>query len=48
VKKFRLLPSGGSDFHGSNKPHIAIGVGKGNLRIPLEYLRAIEKRAAGK
>ncbi|MBE5957149.1 MAG: PHP domain-containing protein [Lachnospiraceae bacterium] len=28
-----LLVSGGSDFHGDNKPYIYMGVGKGNLRI---------------
>ncbi len=33
-----LLKSGGSDFHGSNKPQIKIGVGKGNLVVPYEYL----------
>ena len=33
--EFGLLPSGGSDFHGANKPDIAIGTGRGNLRIPL-------------
>ena len=30
--EFALLPSGGSDFHGSNKPDISLGTGKGNLR----------------
>ena len=29
----RLLPTGGSDFHGANKPDISIGVGRGNLRV---------------
>lgn len=38
-----LLYSGGSDFHGQIKPDIQIGFGKGNLRIPYEYLTAIEK-----
>lgn len=38
-----LLPSGGSDYHGGNKPHIRIGVGQGNLRIPYEWAQAIEK-----
>lgn len=31
---FRLLPSGGSDFHGANKPDIQLGVGRGGLRVP--------------
>ncbi len=37
-KKYGLLPSGGSDFHGSNKPAIDIGTGRGNLSVPYEYL----------
>ncbi len=32
--EFGLLESGGSDFHGSIKPGVALGVGKGNLDIP--------------
>lgn len=35
--EFGLLPSGGSDFHGKNKPDISIGSGKGNLVIPLSF-----------
>lgn len=31
---FCLLESGGSDFHGSIKPGVELGVGKGNLDIP--------------
>lgn len=38
---FGLCHSGGSDFHGQNKPDIFLGTGKGNLRIPLEYLDAL-------
>lgn len=34
AKKFNLLESGGSDYHGSIKPNIELGVGKGNLDIP--------------
>ncbi|WP_443770731.1 PHP domain-containing protein [Anaerostipes sp.] len=33
-KEFDLLASGGSDFHGSNKPDISIGSGRGPLRVP--------------
>ena len=32
--EFSLLPSGGSDFHGSVKPDISLGTGKGWLCIP--------------
>lgn len=40
-----LLPSGGSDFHGSNKPHISIGTGiDQNLHIPYSILDALRSR----
>lgn len=38
AEEFRLLPSGGSDFHGENKPDIALGTGKNNLCIPRKIL----------
>lgn len=41
-----LLISGGSDFHGSNKPSIKLGIGYGRLYIPysvLENIRASRK-----
>ena len=34
AEKFGLLESGGSDFHGSIKPGVKLGVGKDNLNIP--------------
>ena len=34
AEKFGLLPSGGSDHHGRNKPHITLGKGQGNLAVP--------------
>lgn len=40
--EFGLKQSGGSDFHGSNKPDISIGIGRGNLMIPLSFLHALE------
>lgn len=38
---FDLLLSGGSDFHGTNKPHIRLGSGKGDLVVPYEFLEKI-------
>ena len=36
---FGLLSSGGSDFHGSAKPDISLGTGKGWLSVPVnKYL----------
>ncbi len=34
ARELGLGVSGGSDFHGATKPHIAIGRGRGNLCIP--------------
>lgn len=45
VGRYGLLPSGGSDYHGRNKPDIALGSGKGNLRVPDEWWKALEKLA---
>ena len=38
-----LLISGGSDFHGNNKPGIELGTGCGNLNIPDEVWFELEK-----
>lgn len=46
ANKYNLIMTGGSDFHGANKPHISMGSGKGNLKIPysvLENLKAALK-----
>lgn len=37
AKEFEILPSGGSDFHGTVKPDIALGTGTGDLVVPFEY-----------
>lgn len=36
-----LKISGGSDYHGANKPDIELGIGRGNLRIPYEILEQL-------
>ena len=41
AKRYGLKQSGGSDFHGSNKPHIDLGCGKGNLKILYEILEQL-------
>ena len=41
---FGLLHSGGSDYHGDNKPHIQLGIGQGNLQIPQRLVTALESR----
>ena len=44
AEKFGLLPSGGSDFHGENKPDIAVGTGRGNLKIPYSWLQQLKSK----
>lgn len=46
AKKYKLLISGGSDFHGSNKPGLDLGVGYGRLYVPDEVLDNIKKALA--
>ena len=36
--EYSLLMTGGSDFHGANKPHIALGAGTGGLCVPDEWM----------
>lgn len=45
AREFGLLSSGGSDFHGSNKPHIRLGTGTGGLAVPMAFARELEKAA---
>lgn len=33
AKRLSLLPTGGSDYHGANKPDIDLGTGRGGLRL---------------
>lgn len=41
--KAGLLITGGSDFHGRNKPDIHLGTGKGDLVIPYDFLQALKE-----
>lgn len=41
---FGLKYSGGSDFHGGNKADIALGTGRGDLKIPTAWLDELKKR----
>lgn len=43
ARKHGLLPTGGSDFHGSNKPDIDIGRGRGGLRVSSLLLDDLKK-----
>ena len=47
AEEYGLLKTGGSDYHGGHKPHIALGSGiDGNLDVPYEWLTQL-KEAAG-
>ena len=49
AKRFDLGISGGSDYHGENKPSICLGKGYGKLRIGMDVLESLRQRrmAAG-
>ena len=40
--KYGLYYSGGSDFHGTYKPDIEIGKGRGDLVVPYEVLEKLK------
>lgn len=44
AKEFGILESGGSDFHGQNKPDIRLGIGRGDLQVPLRLMKKLEER----
>ena len=44
AKELGLTISGGTDYHGANKPHISIGKGRGNLEIPYSVLDGLRER----
>ena len=44
AEEYGILPSGGSDYHGGNKPDIAIGIGRGDLKIPHQWLNGLKRR----
>jgi predicted metal-dependent phosphoesterase TrpH len=41
-----LLMTGGSDFHGTVKPGVRVGVGSGDLRIPYRLVEELKRAAA--
>lgn len=45
AKEHNLLISGGSDYHGDNKPHIQLGRGMGHLFVPSEVLNNLRERS---
>ena len=45
ARKHGLLVSGGSDFHGQNRPGIRLGVGYGGLHVPDALLDEMRKES---
>jgi len=43
AEKHKLYVTGGSDFHGSFKPEIEIGSGRGSLKVPYSLLSALKQ-----
>ena len=46
AEKYALVPTGGSDFHGSVKPSAHLGIGSAGLPLPDELLADLECAAA--
>ena len=44
AEEYGVLYSGGSDYHGETKPDIAIGTGRGDLKIPTTWLNLLKLR----
>ncbi|MDH4193061.1 MAG: PHP domain-containing protein [Nitrospirota bacterium] len=47
ARQFNLLITGGSDFHGTFKPEISIGTGRGSLNVPSKVMDHL-RQAAGR
>ena len=43
AKEFALIASGGTDFHGINKPDIKLGRGKHNISVPYEVYENLRR-----
>ena len=44
AEEYGLIKSGGSDFHGANKPDIQLGTGRGSLNVPMGCLEELKCR----
>jgi len=47
ANRYNLIATGGSDFHGSNRPEIHLGIGEGGLKVPVECWEALQKSIEG-
>jgi hypothetical protein len=46
-RRFGLVPTGGSDYHGAAKPDLSVGTGTGDLRVPDRVLDQLESIRPG-
>jgi predicted metal-dependent phosphoesterase TrpH len=44
ARRHELARTGGSDYHGENKPGLSVGTGRGDLSVPDDYLVELEAR----
>jgi hypothetical protein len=44
ARSLGLVPTGGSDYHGTYKPGITVGTGKGDLRVPDTAVAELQQR----
>lgn len=46
-RRHDLVPTGGSDYHGTVKPGLSVGTGEGDLRVPDDVLERLAARRPG-
>ena len=44
ANEFKIIITGGSDYHGKYKPHISLGKGLGSLYVPDKLIKSLYKR----
>jgi hypothetical protein len=44
ARRFDLVATGGSDYHGTLKPDLRVGTGRGDLKVPDRVLAQLEGR----
>jgi 3',5'-nucleoside bisphosphate phosphatase len=42
AQRYDLVTTGGSDFHGSRKPDVLLGLGRNNVRVPVHVLDELQ------
>lgn len=48
AREFRILRTGGTDYHGNVHPGIQLGIGCGNLNVPDELLALMRQKLTGR